>query len=157
MWINAKNAKCTCVLSAVIGMVGNVQSVSDGWLSFLLESWQISNYYINSELFIPEMWNLSRKHVRIQASDKRFIKLNKFRSRMNSRKLREFAITFAPSHVYFSVLDWLFPEQVGKKYKGNYCVPFSSARNALNIHFISFFQYCFNVFVMFLFVFCEVF
>ena len=24
---------------------------------------------------------------------------------------------------YFSVLNWLFPERVGKKYKGNYAVP----------------------------------
>jgi len=26
-------------------------------------------------------------------------------------------------HVYFSVLNWLFPERVGKKYKARYCVP----------------------------------
>jgi hypothetical protein len=26
-------------------------------------------------------------------------------------------------HVHFSVLNWLFPERVGKKYKAEYCVP----------------------------------
>jgi hypothetical protein len=26
-------------------------------------------------------------------------------------------------HVYFSVLNWLFPERVGKKYKARYCLP----------------------------------
>lgn len=26
-------------------------------------------------------------------------------------------------HVYFSVLNWLFPERVGKKCKAQYCVP----------------------------------
>jgi hypothetical protein len=26
-------------------------------------------------------------------------------------------------HVYFSVVNWLFPERVGKKYKAKYCVP----------------------------------
>ena len=29
-------------------------------------------------------------------------------------------------HVYFSVLNWLFPERVGKKYRARYDVPLKS-------------------------------
>jgi DNA primase catalytic subunit len=32
-------------------------------------------------------------------------------------------VKYAPLHVYFSVLDWLFPERVGKKSKAKYAVP----------------------------------
>lgn len=66
---------------------------------------------------------MSRKHIRIQASNGRFVKINKFRNRLNERELRDCCIKYSPLHVYFSVLNWLFPERVGKKYKGNYAVP----------------------------------
>jgi len=51
------------------------------------------------------------------------LKLNKIRNRLNVRELRDLCVRYAPIHVYFSVLDWLFPERVGKKYKANYAVP----------------------------------
>jgi DNA primase catalytic subunit len=89
----------------------------------MLEPWRISRFYSNSKLEVPTMWNLSRKHFRVQTLDGRFIKLNKFRNRLNERELKDFCIKFSPLHVYFSVLNWLFPERVGKKYKGNYAVP----------------------------------
>jgi DNA primase catalytic subunit len=89
----------------------------------MLEPWRISRFYINSELGVPKMWNLTRKHVRIQLSNGRFIKVNKFRNRLNERELRSCCIKFSPIHVYFSVLNWLFPERVGKKYKARYAVP----------------------------------
>jgi DNA primase catalytic subunit len=98
-----------------------------------MEPWQISSYYINATLRIPSQWNLSRKHVRIQTLDGRFIKLNRFRSRLNPRTLREFCVTFAPAHVYCSVLDWLFPERVGKKYKANHCVPVGSGEYVIDV------------------------
>lgn len=83
----------------------------------------ISRFYSNSKVEVPRIWNLSRKHFRIQALNGRFIKLNKFRNRLNGRELRGFCIKFSPLHVYFSVLNWLFPERVGKKYKAKYAVP----------------------------------
>ena len=92
-------------------------------LLIMLEPWRVSRFYINSKLEVPKIWNLSRKHVRIQASNGRFVKINKFRNRLNDRELRDFCIKCSPLHVYFSVLNWLFPERVGKKYKGNYAVP----------------------------------
>jgi DNA primase catalytic subunit len=89
----------------------------------MLKPWRISRFYSNSKLEVPKIWNLSRKHFRMQTSNGRFIKLNKFRNRLNERELRDFCIKFSPLHVYFSVLNWLFPERVGKKYKAMYAVP----------------------------------
>jgi hypothetical protein len=89
----------------------------------MLEPWRITRFYFNSKLEIPKMWNLSRKHVRLQVSNGRFLKLNKFHGRLNDRKLKDCCVIFSPLHVYFSVLNWLFPERVGKKYKAKYAVP----------------------------------
>jgi hypothetical protein len=84
---------------------------------------EIQSYYVNAPLKIPDCWNLSRKHVRIVRRNGRFVKLNRFRNRLNIKYLRYLCVKQAPIHVYFSVLDWLFPERVGKKYKANYAVP----------------------------------
>ena len=51
------------------------------------------------------------------------MKLNRFRNRIGIRELRYYCVKYAPVHVYFSVLDWLFPERVGRKYKAKYAVP----------------------------------
>jgi DNA primase catalytic subunit len=88
---------------------------------------EIKNYYENASLNIPECWNLSRKHVRIVLRNGRFVKLNRFRNRLNPKFLRYLCVKHAPVHVYFSVLDWLFPERVGKKYKAKYAVPVGGA------------------------------
>jgi len=68
-------------------------------------------------------FGLRDKDFRIVTPSGRFLKLNKIRNRLNVRELRNLCIRYAPIHVYFSVLDWLFPERVGKKYKANYAVP----------------------------------
>jgi len=66
---------------------------------------------------------LSRRHFRIYNSDERFVKLNKFENRINEKELKYLCWKLKPLHVYFSVLNWLFPEEVGKKYKARFCVP----------------------------------
>ncbi len=91
----------------------------------MLEPWKISSFYINSALKVPTFWNLSRKHVRVKTSDNKFVKLNKFENRINAKELRDYCIRLSPVHVYFSVLDWLFPERVGKKHRANRAVPLS--------------------------------
>jgi len=88
-----------------------------------LKAWMVKRFYQNSSLNVPNLWNLGRKHFRVQVFDGRFVKLNKFRNRINERELKMFCVKLAPLHVYFSVLDWLFPERVGKKYKAKYAVP----------------------------------
>lgn len=99
----------------------------------MLDSWKTSCFYVNSALKVPRVWNLSRKHVRVQTSDGRFVKLNKFENRVNAKELRGHCVRLSPVHVYMSVLDWLFPERVGKKYKGNYAVPFGNGEFVVDI------------------------
>jgi DNA primase catalytic subunit len=55
--------------------------------------------------------------------DGKFVKFNKFENRLNVHDLKFHCWKLKPLHVYFSVLNWLFPERVGKKYKARYCVP----------------------------------
>jgi hypothetical protein len=87
----------------------------------VLSVFGIRRYYENSPLNIPRCWNLSRKHVRIVLPSGWFLKLNK--CRVSQRRLRNLLVKYAPFHVYFGVLDWLFPERVGKRYKANRAVP----------------------------------
>jgi hypothetical protein len=95
----------------------------DHYFVVMLESWKISCYYIEQHLEIPNKWKLRRKHIRIQTLDKKFIKLNQFENRIKARELNDFCVRFSPSHVYFSGLDYLFPERVGKKNKANFAYP----------------------------------
>jgi len=74
-------------------------------------------------LTLPNLWNLSRKHFRVMLCDGKFVKLNKFENRLNVHDLKFYCWKLKPMHVYFSVLNWLFPERVGKKYKARYNVP----------------------------------
>ena len=59
----------------------------------------------------------------IETLNHKFVKLNTFENRVNPHELRHHCVKYAPIHVYFSVLNWLFPERVGKKYKCRYAVP----------------------------------
>jgi hypothetical protein len=74
---------------------------------------------------IPENlpWRLSRKHIRIVTRNGRFIKLNTLRNRINPKALWRLCAKYAPTHVYMSVLDYLFPERVGLKSKAKYAYP----------------------------------
>jgi len=84
---------------------------------------EIQRFYLDYPLQVPCLWNLSRKHFRVSLGEGRFVKLNKFENRLNGRDLKFYCWQLRPRHVYFSVLNWLFPERVGKKYKARYCVP----------------------------------
>jgi hypothetical protein len=76
----------------------------------------IGGFYIKS-FNIPDCWRICRKHFRAVSSNGRFVKLNKFRSRINMGRLRDLCVKIKPIHLYFSDLDWLFPERVGEKSK----------------------------------------
>jgi DNA primase catalytic subunit len=82
----------------------------------------IGGFYIKS-FSIPDRWRICRKHFRAVVSDGRFVKLNKFRSRLNMGRLRDLCVKIKPIHLYFSVLDWLFPDRVGVKSKAKYAFP----------------------------------
>jgi len=89
----------------------------------VLSEIELGTWYLDNRLAIPGIWNLSRKHFRVSLYDGRFVKLNHFENRLTARDLRFYCWKLKPMHVYFSVLNWLFPERVGKKYKAQYCIP----------------------------------
>ncbi|MCX8183115.1 MAG: hypothetical protein N3F08_01655, partial [Crenarchaeota archaeon] len=84
---------------------------------------QVKKYYVNTKPPSLEPWSLGRKHIRIVTHDKRFIKLNTFRSRVNAKALWRMCAKYAPIHVYMSVLNYLFPERVGLKSRAKYAHP----------------------------------
>jgi len=89
----------------------------------LVSPGEIERFYTDYPLTIPKAWNLSRKHFRVSLGEGRFVKLNRFENRLTAKDLKFYCWKLKPQHVYFSVLNWLFPERVGKKYKARYCVP----------------------------------
>ena len=89
----------------------------------MLSTGQIQAYYLTSSFRLPGHWTLGRRHLRVVLKDGRFVKLNHFRDHLSEKDLKYLCWKLKPRHVYFSVLNWLFPERVGKKFKARYCVP----------------------------------
>jgi hypothetical protein len=89
----------------------------------MIQSWKITQFYRNHKLQIPSKWKIQRKHLRIRLLDGKFVKLNTFENRINVHELGKYCVKFSPTNVYFSLLNYLFPERVGKKYKANYAFP----------------------------------
>lgn len=93
---------------------------------YVLSRSEIESYYLNTKPlqgYVSGSWHWARKHYRVETLKGRWIKLNRFENRINPRELWEWCRKIKPRHVCFSVLDWLFPEVVGKKYKASYAVP----------------------------------
>ena len=87
---------------------------------------QIRRFYLQGfqkEEYLRDWPHLWRKHYRLRFDDRRFLKLNNLRPRLNFRSLIRYCIHFAPRHVYMSVLDYLMPERVGSKDKLNRAYP----------------------------------
>jgi len=89
----------------------------------MLSTGQIQAYYLTYPLKLPSHWTLDRRHLRVMLKDGRFVKLNHFQDHLSEKDLKYLCWKLKPWHVYFSVLNWLFPERVGKKYQARYCVP----------------------------------
>jgi hypothetical protein len=83
----------------------------------------VKRYYETASIPGNLPWKLGRKHIRVVTRDGRFIKLNTLRNRINPRALWRLCAKYAPTHVYMSVLDYLFPERVGLKSKAKYAYP----------------------------------
>jgi len=79
----------------------------------------IREYYSRAPFDEFGLWNFSRKHFRIELFNHRFLKLNKKRARLGLKDLRILCGKYAPSHLYMSPLDYLFPERVSSKEKDN--------------------------------------
>ena len=77
--------------------------------------------------------------------DGRFVKLNHFQNRLTEKDLKYYCWKLKPMHVYFSVLNWLFPERVGKKYKARYCIPLNGEYVIdVDSHLMPFFKLTFH-------------
>ncbi|MBO3754275.1 MAG: hypothetical protein FGF53_05290 [Candidatus Brockarchaeota archaeon] len=84
---------------------------------------QVKRYYENTSPPSLQPWSLERKHIRIVTRDKRFIKLNTIGNRVNEKALWKLCTKYSPTHVYMSVLNYLFPESVGLKRSAKYAYP----------------------------------
>jgi len=80
-------------------------------------------YYQRADLDLRSWMAPGRKHYRIEVGSGRFLKLNRFRSRIRPERLQRFLVKYAPVHTYMSVLSWLFPERVAAKRKANRAYP----------------------------------
>jgi hypothetical protein len=87
-----------------------------------MQTSEIRTFYRNM-MFRGEIWNFSRRHFRLETLNNKFVKLSRFENRINAEELRKYCVRYAPRHVYFSVLSWLFPERVGPKSKAGSAVP----------------------------------
>lgn len=90
----------------------------------MLEPYQIRQFYLRG--FRPQfhgwprIWNKQFKTVSAQGD---FRKLNKLTSRLNIRSLITLCAQRAPVGLYFSIMNWLMPERVGKKASANGAYP----------------------------------
>ena len=86
----------------------------------------IRNFYKRgfNEVEIHKSWPwIWSKHYRIETIDHRFVKLNRFRNRLNFESLSRYCQGYVPLHVYMSALNWLMPERVGLKDKASGAYP----------------------------------
>jgi DNA primase catalytic subunit len=87
---------------------------------------QIRQFYLQGfkETAKLENWSsIWRKQFRIRTRLGYFLKLNRFRPRLNLKHLLGFCIRYAPMNLYMSTLNWLMPERVGRKRTANRAYP----------------------------------
>jgi hypothetical protein len=101
----------------------------------LLEAEQIKRFYESWEMKpVHRDWpHIFRKEVRIETSDGGFVSLNRLRSRLNFRVLKELCIRLLPVHVYQSVLNFASAERVSSKKKSNIAYPYRSSEYVVDI------------------------
>ena len=87
---------------------------------------QIRRFYLNGfqESTVHREWSrLWSKHFRARLPERRFIKLNNYKPKLNFRSLKKLCVDIAPQHVYMSVLNWLMPDRVGPRCKAEKAYP----------------------------------
>ena len=91
----------------------------------LLDAEQISSFYENwEESAVQRNWpHLQRKEIRVETKSGEFVSLNRLKSRLNFRSLKQLCTRIPPVHVYMSVLNWLKPERVGTKAESRRAYP----------------------------------
>jgi hypothetical protein len=100
----------------------------------VLEPEEIRRYYLNwvgPNQFKkwPHSW---RKEYRACIGD-RFISLNRNKDRLNFFKLKHLCVNLAPSHVFRTVCNFLFPSRVGCKEKASTAYPITSGEYVVDV------------------------
>jgi hypothetical protein len=95
----------------------------------VLEASQIRKFYLQS--FHAQDWHqqwkgLWCKQFKIKLHNGKFLTLNKLKSRLKFRSLKQYLIKFTPLHVYQSVLTWLNPNHISNKSKIRSALPLNS-------------------------------
>lgn len=94
-----------------------------GALGMMLSDAEIGQWYLENGVRVPRIWILGKKHFRFCMRDGHFVKLNHFKNSLTANDLQFYCWRFRPIHVYFSVLNWQFPERVSKKCMAPCSVP----------------------------------
>lgn len=86
---------------------------------------KIRRFYLDGfeEKMIHKAWpRLWSKQFKIRTNNT-FLKLNRFRYRLNYKSLKKFCVHYAPFNLYMSVLNWLMPDRVGRKREAQRAYP----------------------------------
>lgn len=90
----------------------------------MLNVQQIRQFYLKGFMETFQEWpGVWRKQFKIRMEDGSFMKLNTLRSRLNLKSLIGYCVRYPPVNLYFSVLNWMMPERVGKKRSANRAYP----------------------------------
>ena len=100
-----------------------------------MEAEQIRRFYMNwRELPVHCGWPfLWKKEVRLETQGGEFLCVNRLRSRLNFRVLKELCIKLLPVHVYMSALNFARPWMVSSKTKTYKAYPFRTGEFVVDI------------------------
>ena len=104
------------------------------WLEMLTTE-EIKRFYLNwVEKPIHREWHHSwRKEFRAELPSGGFVSLNRLRSRLNFKVLRNLCIKLLPVHIYQSVLNYGSAERVSSKMKSNKAYPYRSSEFVVDV------------------------
>ena len=92
----------------------------------MLKPYQIRHFYLRGFRPLLERWpRVWNKQYKILTTQGDFLNLNQLDNRLNIRSLIALCAHRAPAALYFSVMNWLMPERVGKKSSANRAYPIS--------------------------------
>jgi DNA primase catalytic subunit len=101
----------------------------------LLEAEEIKRFYENWEMrSVHREWpHFFRKEFRIKTLKGNTLQLNRLRSRLNFRVLKELCIRFLPVHIYQSVLNYASAERVSSEKKSSKAYPYRSSEYVVDV------------------------
>ena len=101
----------------------------------MLEASEIKRFYKNwrEEPVHREWAHLFRKEFRAELPSGSFVSLNRLKSRLNFRVLKELCIQLLPVHIYMSALNFTKPWIVSNKTKSYKAYPYRTSEYVVDI------------------------